>query len=65
MNRVLIVEDDTILIRAVTNWLIKAGIASDSTTTIREGLARLKATDYDLVLCDLRLPDGIGIRILD
>lgn len=65
MDRVLIVEDDDVLSRAVTNWLKRERIASDRVTTIREGLARLKATDYDLVLCDLRLPDGIGIRILD
>ena len=65
MTRILIVEDDTILSRLVVNWLKDAGIAADSVTTIREAFTRLKRTDYDLILCDLRLPDGCGIKILD
>ena len=65
MSKILIVEDDTLLSRSVTNWLIEADMESDCTTTIREALLRLKKTDYDLVLSDLKLPDGSGIRILD
>lgn len=65
MTRILIVEDDTILSRLVVNWLKDAGIAADSVTTIREAFTRLKKTGYDLILCDLRLPDGCGVKILD
>lgn len=65
MIRILIVEDDTILSRLVVNWLKDAGMTSECVTSIREGFARLKKTDYDLILSDLRLPDGSGIKILD
>lgn len=65
MKRILILEDDTLLSRSVTNWLLDASMESDCTTTIREALLRLRKTDYDLVLSDLKLPDGSGIRILD
>ena len=65
MIRILIVEDDTILSRLVVNWLKDAGMTSECVTSIREGLTRLKKTDYDLILSDLRLPDGSGIKILD
>lgn len=65
MKRILIIEDDTLLSRSVTNWLLDASMESDCTTTIREALLRLRKTDYDLVLSDLKLPDGSGIRILD
>ena len=65
MTRILIVEDDTILSRLVVNWLKDAGMTSECVTSIREGLTRLKKTDYDLILSDLRLPDGSGIKILD
>ena len=65
MTRILIVEDDTVLSRLVVNWLKDAGMTADCVTAIREGFARLKSKDYDLILCDLRLPDGCGIKILD
>ena len=65
MIRILIVEDDTILSRLVVNWLKDAGMTSECVTSIREGFSRLKKTDYDLILSDLRLPDGSGIKILD
>ena len=65
MTRILIIEDDTILSRLVVNWLHDAGMASECVMSIREGLNRLKKTDYDLILSDLRLPDGNGIKILD
>ena len=65
MKRILIIEDDTLLSRSVANWLLDASMESDCTTTIREALLRLRKTDYDLVLSDLKLPDGSGIRILD
>ncbi len=65
MSRILIIEDDTVLSRSVRNWLTDAQMESDSTTTVRESLQRLKSKDYDLVLSDLRLPDGSGIKVLD
>lgn len=65
MTSILIVEDDTILSRLVKNWLKDAGMDADCVVTIRESFSRLKSKDYDLVLCDLCLPDGCGIKILD
>ena len=65
MTRILIIEDDTILSRLVVNWLEEAGMKPECVTSIREGFARLKKSDYDLILSDLRLPDGSGIKILD
>ena len=65
MTRILIIEDDTILSRLVVNWLEEAGMKPECVTSIREGFTRLKKADYDLILSDLRLPDGSGIKILD
>jgi len=65
VTRILIIEDDTILSRLVVNWLEEAGMKPECVTSIREGFARLKKSDYDLILSDLRLPDGSGIKILD
>ena len=65
MSRILVIEDDTILSRLVVNWLKEAGMTADNVTTIRDAFSRLKKTDYNLVLSDLRLPDGCGVKILD
>lgn len=65
MIRILIIEDDTVLSRLVVNWLKDAGMAAECVMSVREGLSRLKTKQYDLILSDLRLPDGSGIKILD
>ena len=65
MSWILLIEDDTILSRLVVNWLKEAGMTADNVTTIRDAFSRLKKTDYDLVLSDLRLPDGSGMKVLD
>ena len=65
MSRILVIEDDTILSRLVVNWLKEAGMSADNVTIIRDAFSRLKKTDYDLVLSDLRLPDGSGMKVLD
>ena len=65
MSRILVIEDDTILSRLVVNWLKEAGMTAENVTSIRDAFSRLKKTDYDLVLSDLRLPDGSGMKVLD
>ncbi|KWW27993.1 MAG: rteB, two-component system response regulator [bacterium P3] len=65
MIRILIVEDDIVLSRTVVNWLKASKMSAECVTTVRDGLSHLKTKDYDLILSDLRLPDGSGIKILD
>jgi two-component system, OmpR family, response regulator len=62
--RVLLVEDDEVLGDAVRTYVRRQGHAVDWAMTREATEASLAAAPYDLVLLDLRLPDGNGIDIL-
>jgi two-component system OmpR family response regulator len=62
--RVLLVEDDEVLGDAVRTYVRRQGHAVDWAMTREETEASLAAAPYDLVLLDLRLPDGNGLDIL-
>ena len=63
--KILIVEDNMILCGMIEKWLQKAGY--DVLTAIDEPGARniLKKNEINLVLGDVRLPEGDGISLLE
>lgn len=62
--RVLLVEDDELLGDAVRTYVRRQGYAVDWAMTRDATEVSLASAPYDLVLLDLRLPDGNGIDIL-
>ena len=62
--RVLLVEDDELLGDAVKTHVHRQGHAVDWVLSRDNAEASLDAVAYDLVLLDLRLPDGNGLDIL-
>lgn len=62
--RVLLVEDDELLGDAVKTYVQRQGHAVDWAVSLEAAEASLEVTGYDLVLLDLRLPDGSGLDIL-
>ncbi len=62
--RLLVVEDERDLAQAVTDHLKAAGHAVDRSATLDEAEAAVRVAPYDLVLLDLRLPDGDGLSLL-
>jgi DNA-binding response OmpR family regulator len=62
--RVLLIEDDQLLARLVERSLGEAGFAVEHTGSAAEGCARAAASDYDVVLLDLGLPDRPGLEVV-
>ena len=62
--RVLVVDDEVNLRFAIERGLRKAGHVADSASTIRQGIERLRAQAYDVVVCDLRMPGGDGNQLV-
>ena len=62
--RVLLIEDDAVLGEAVRDYLAATGHAIDSMRTLEQGQGAIDAVDYDILLLDLRLPDGTGLDLL-
>lgn len=58
--RLLLVEDDPALARALRNGLLDAGFVIDNARSLDEATALRHVNNYDLVILDLGLPDGDG-----
>jgi DNA-binding NtrC family response regulator len=63
--RVLLIEDETLFAAAVRKRLHKAGLLCEAAASLAEARAHLAAAPPDLVLLDLRLPDGSGMQLLE
>ncbi len=65
MRHILVVEDDVALRLFLEHVLIGAGYEVDAVGTIGAGADLVGRCRYDLVLSDVKLPDGIGFEIAD
>lgn len=62
--RVLLIEDDDTLGQAVRDHVSAGGHAVDWMVTVEDATLALSTAVYGLMLLDLRLPDGSGLKIL-
>ena len=64
-RKILIVEDNVGLSQIQKDWLSRAGY--DAVTAMSEPIARslIRKTQFDLILSDVRLPEGDGISLLE
>jgi two-component system NtrC family sensor kinase len=60
--RVLVVEDEPALAQAVSEALVDAGFNVDRASDGEEGLTRLTEANYDLIVCDLKMPRIDGMQ---
>ncbi|MCA1628944.1 MAG: sigma-54 dependent transcriptional regulator [Acidobacteria bacterium] len=61
---VLVVDDDPLLRKLVTDQLSRSGFEASSAASGEEALASLQATDYDVVLLDIRMDGMTGLDTL-
>jgi two-component system cell cycle response regulator DivK len=64
MKRILIVEDNEKNLKLVRDILQAKGFETMDAVTAEEGLALVKAHNFDLVLMDIQLPGMNGIEAL-
>lgn len=62
--RILVVDDEADLRELLEITLIKMGLDIDSAATLEAARDYLAKTEYALVLTDMRLPDGLGIELV-
>lgn len=63
-HRILIVEDDEIMQRALAISLERAGFRVTCASTFKEALDLLETEPFSVVITDIFLPDGDGIKVL-
>lgn len=64
MPSILIVEDDITFSLMLKTWLGKKGFEVKTLSSVSEAKRQIENAAYDLILSDLRLPDGDGIDLL-
>jgi len=64
MASVLVIDDDELLCRTVSKMLAHVGHNAVYSVTMDEGLRRADAEAFDVVLLDVRMPDGNGLDLL-
>jgi DNA-binding NtrC family response regulator len=64
--RILIVDDEEVALNSVKRLLKWRGIRNvDICSSGREAIAKIKETDFDIVLLDLLMPEVDGLQILE
>lgn len=63
--RILIVDDEADLRELLELTLVKMGLDVDSAENLETARGYLSKNEYALVLTDMRLPDGLGIELVE
>src|ERR1051325_11596675 len=61
---ILVIDDEEQMLDSLRLNLQQAGYAVTTAASGEEGLKLFEAGDFDLVLCDLQLPDKPGLEVL-
>lgn len=62
--RVLVIDDEIGMCKTLKDILTDRGYTVETAYTMREGLAKSAHSPPDLVILDLRLPDGDGLELI-
>lgn len=64
MKRILIIDDDMDMCQLLAHFLQRKGFETDTAHTGNKGLAKFSESKFDVVLCDFRLGDMDGRKVL-
>lgn len=64
ITRILVVDDEALMRSFLQETLERKGLTVDVAEGVKKATAFLKSHPYDLVLTDLRMPDGSGLDLL-
>lgn len=63
--RILVLEDEEQLNGLIRGFLVSNGMVCKQALTLSQARLELASNAYDLLLCDLNLPDGSGLDVVD
>jgi DNA-binding response OmpR family regulator len=63
--KILIVEDEKDLVQTISQSLTNGGMQCDMAMSLKEALDHINQTQYDIIVLDIGLPDGSGLKIIE
>ncbi len=63
MEKILVIEDDFVFCKLLSNYLNKNGYSASQAANGAEAKGLLESNEYDLAVIDYRLPDTNGVEI--
>ena len=67
-GKILIVEDEQLIAEMLKDVLVHADFDPtniDLAKTVAEGQECLRREKYSVVICDMQLPDGLGLEVIE
>src|SRR5713101_1370512 len=64
-RRILVVDDDTEFLGLLADLIVNEGQVADTAASGRAALEKVENEDYDLILCDIRMPDLDGPAVYE
>lgn len=65
MSKILIIDDERAIRRALREILEFEEFEVDEAENGREGLDKAKSDNYDIIFCDIKMPEMDGMEVLD
>lgn len=64
-KNILVIDDEGLVTKTLKKLLTKEGYNAVVTSSGQEAMAQMKAADFDLVVCDIRMPEIDGIETIE
>ena len=61
----LVVDDDRHICEAMADYLRELNYRTETANTCEEAIARIKESSFEVVICDVNLPDRDGFQLLE
>ncbi|MCA9177170.1 MAG: response regulator, partial [Planctomycetales bacterium] len=62
-GRILLVDDDPHILDSMADWLREQGFVVAEASDCKSAIECLHHHEFDLMVCDIRLPDGDGFDL--
>lgn len=63
-KKILVIDDEELVIKSISKLLSKEGYAVTVAKSGKDALEKLKKIDFDLTICDIRMPEMNGIETI-
>jgi len=64
-KQILVIDDEELLTKSLLKLLNSKGYAATIARSGLEALAKVKEADFDLIICDVRMPEMDGIETIN